>query len=110
MLVLDCCAPDNGGVRKVAATLTLALGASSSIDLVSSSSTRNLLSICPGRSRSQLLRQRRPYFGQRDRGWKKEVFGKMLYTTPEAYERKSKPEEYVERVERLIKEGLAEAL
>jgi hypothetical protein len=34
----------------------------------------------------------------------------MLYMTAEAYERKSKPEEYVEKVEHLMKERRAEAL
>jgi deoxyribodipyrimidine photo-lyase len=49
-------------------------------------------------------------FGQHDRGWKeREVFGKMRYMSTGGLERKAKPEEYVEKVERLVEEGRAEA-
>ncbi len=50
-------------------------------------------------------------FGQHDRGWKeREVFGKVRYMSASGLQRKAKPEEYVEKVERLIEEGRAEAL
>ena len=49
-------------------------------------------------------------FGQHDRGWKeREVFGKVRYMSAGGLERKAKPEGYVEKVERLIEEGRAEA-
>jgi deoxyribodipyrimidine photo-lyase len=50
-------------------------------------------------------------FGQHDRGWQERaVFGKVRYMSVGGLERKAKPEEYVEKVERLIEEGRAEAL
>lgn len=59
----------------------------------------------PRRARPELLRQRRPYFGQHDRGWKeREVFGKVRYMSAGGLERKAKPEEYVRKVEASIKE------
>ena len=49
-------------------------------------------------------------FGQHDRGWKeREVFGKVRYMSAGGLERKAKPKEYVEKVERLMEEGGAEA-
>jgi deoxyribodipyrimidine photo-lyase len=50
-------------------------------------------------------------FGQHDRGWQERaVFGKVRYMSAGGLERKAKPEEYVEKVKRLIEEGRAEAL
>lgn len=50
-------------------------------------------------------------FGQHDREWKeREVFGKVRYMSSEGLECKSKPEEYVKKVERLISGGRAETL
>ena len=50
-------------------------------------------------------------FGQHDRGWQERaVFGKVRYMSAGGLERKAKPEEYVEKVQRLIEEGSAEAL
>jgi deoxyribodipyrimidine photo-lyase len=50
-------------------------------------------------------------FGQHDRGWQERpVFGKVRYMSARGLERKAKPEAYVEKVERLIQEGRAEAL
>jgi deoxyribodipyrimidine photo-lyase len=50
-------------------------------------------------------------FGQHDRGWKeRDVFGKVRYMSAGGLERKAKPKQYVEKVERLIEEGRAEAL
>ena len=44
-------------------------------------------------------------FGQHDRGWKeREVFGKVRYMSAGGLERKTKPEQYVQKVERLIEE------
>jgi deoxyribodipyrimidine photo-lyase len=49
-------------------------------------------------------------FGQHDRGWQERaVFGKVRYMSAGGLERKAKPEEYVEKVERLTREGRAEA-
>jgi deoxyribodipyrimidine photo-lyase len=49
-------------------------------------------------------------FGQHDRGWKEqEVFGKVRYMSAGGLERKARPKGYVEKVERLIEEGRAEA-
>ena len=48
-------------------------------------------------------------FGQHDRGWQERaVFGKVRYMSAGGLERKAKPEQYVEKVERLIEEGRAE--
>ena len=42
-------------------------------------------------------------FGQHDRGWtEREVFGKVRYMSSGGLERKSKPEQYVEKIERRI--------
>jgi deoxyribodipyrimidine photo-lyase len=50
-------------------------------------------------------------FGQHDRGWQeRDVFGKVRYMSAGGLERKTQPKEYVEKVEKLIKEGQAEAL
>ncbi|MBA4115742.1 MAG: deoxyribodipyrimidine photo-lyase [Rubrobacter sp.] len=50
-------------------------------------------------------------FGQHDRGWKeREVYGKVRYMSAGGLERKAKPKEYVEKVERLAQENPAEAL
>ncbi len=50
-------------------------------------------------------------FGQYDRGWKeREVFGKVRYMSAEGLERKARPEEYDEKVERSIEEDRAEGL
>ena len=50
-------------------------------------------------------------FGQHDRGWKeRDVLGKVRYMSAGGLERKAKPKQYVEKVERLIEEGRAEAL
>ena len=43
-------------------------------------------------------------FGQHDRGWQERaVFGKVRYMSAGALERKAKPKEYVEKVERRIR-------
>jgi deoxyribodipyrimidine photo-lyase len=48
-------------------------------------------------------------FGQHDRGWtEREVYGKVRYMSSGGLERKAKPAQYVEKVERLIEEGRAE--
>jgi deoxyribodipyrimidine photo-lyase len=48
-------------------------------------------------------------FGQHDRGWtERPVFGKVRYMSAGGLERKARPEQYVEKVERLIEEGGAE--
>ncbi|HSK99380.1 MAG TPA: deoxyribodipyrimidine photo-lyase [Rubrobacteraceae bacterium] len=48
-------------------------------------------------------------FGQHDRGWKeRRVFGKVRYMSAGGLDRKAKPAQYVEKVERLIAEGRAE--
>ena len=48
-------------------------------------------------------------FGQHDRGWtEREVFGKVRYMSAGGLERKSKPKEYVEKVDRLVEENRAE--
>ena len=40
-------------------------------------------------------------FGQHDRGWtEREVYGKVRYLSSGGLERKAKPKEYVEKVER----------
>lgn len=45
-------------------------------------------------------------FGVHDRGWtEREVFGKVRYMSAGGLERKAKPERYVEKVERLVREG-----
>lgn len=50
-------------------------------------------------------------FGQHDRGWQERpVFGKVRYISARGLQRKARPEEYGEKVERLIQEGRAEAL
>src|SRR5215207_5021388 len=50
-------------------------------------------------------------YGNHDRGWKERpVLGKIRYMSAVGLERKAKPEEYVEKVERLVEEGRAEAL
>jgi deoxyribodipyrimidine photo-lyase len=50
-------------------------------------------------------------FGQHDRGWtEREVYGKVRYMSSGGLERKSKPERYVEKVDRLVEEGRAEGL
>jgi deoxyribodipyrimidine photo-lyase len=50
-------------------------------------------------------------FGQHDRGWQeRDVFGKVRYMSAGGLERKTQPKEYVEKVEKLIREGRAEAL
>jgi deoxyribodipyrimidine photo-lyase len=42
-------------------------------------------------------------FGQHDRGWKeREVFGKVRFMSAGGLERKTKPEQYVEKVEERI--------
>ncbi len=47
-------------------------------------------------------------FGQHDRGWtEREVFGKVRYMSAGGLERKAKPEEYVEKVNELVKQGKA---
>lgn len=44
-------------------------------------------------------------FGQHDRGWKeREVYGKVRYMSAGGLKRKAKPEEYVEKVQRLIED------
>ena len=49
-------------------------------------------------------------FGQHYKGFKERpVLGKVRYMSAGGLERKAKPEEYVEKVERLIEEGRAEA-
>ena len=48
-------------------------------------------------------------FGQHDRGWtERKVFGKVRYMSAGGLERKAKPREYVEKVERLVEEDRAE--
>jgi deoxyribodipyrimidine photo-lyase len=48
-------------------------------------------------------------FGQHDRGWKeRDVYGKVRYMSSGGLERKAKPEQYVQKVERLIEEDRAE--
>jgi deoxyribodipyrimidine photo-lyase len=48
-------------------------------------------------------------FGQHDRGWpEREVYGKVRYMSAGGLERKAKPGQYVEKVERLVEEGRAE--
>ena len=48
-------------------------------------------------------------YGQHDRGFaERPVFGKVRYMSAGGLERKAKPKEYVEKVERLVKEGRAE--
>jgi len=48
-------------------------------------------------------------FGQHDRGWtEREVYGKVRYMSAGGLERKAKPDQYVEKVGRLIEEGRAE--
>jgi deoxyribodipyrimidine photo-lyase len=50
-------------------------------------------------------------YGNHDRGWKERpVLGKIRYMSAVGLERKAKPKEYVEKVERLVEEGRAEAL
>jgi deoxyribodipyrimidine photo-lyase len=50
-------------------------------------------------------------FGQHDRGWQeREIFGKVRYMSAGGLERKTQPKEYVEKVEKLIKDGRAKAL
>ena len=50
-------------------------------------------------------------YGQHDRGFaERPVYGKVRYMSAGGLERKSKPKEYVEKVERLVEEGRAEAL
>ena len=50
-------------------------------------------------------------FGNHDRGWKeRDVLGKVRYMSAGGLERKSRPKEYVEKVERLVEEGRPEAL
>ncbi len=44
-------------------------------------------------------------FGQHDRGWKeRKVYGKVRYMSARGLERKAKPEQYVEKVQRLIED------
>ena len=48
-------------------------------------------------------------FGQHDRGWtEREVYGKVRYMSSGGLERKARPWQYVEKVERLVEEGRAE--
>ena len=48
-------------------------------------------------------------FGQHDRGWKeRHVYGKVRYMSSGGLERKAKPEQYVQKVERLVEEDRAE--
>jgi deoxyribodipyrimidine photo-lyase len=48
-------------------------------------------------------------FGQHDRGWtEREVYGKVRYMSSGGLERKARPRQYVEKVERLVEEGRAE--
>ncbi|HEY0128243.1 MAG TPA: deoxyribodipyrimidine photo-lyase [Rubrobacteraceae bacterium] len=50
-------------------------------------------------------------YGNHDRGWKeRSVLGKIRYMSAGGLERKAKPREYVEKVERLVEEGRPEAL
>jgi deoxyribodipyrimidine photo-lyase len=47
-------------------------------------------------------------YSQHDRGWsERPVFGKIRYMSAAGLERKGKPEEYVEKVERLTSENRA---
>jgi deoxyribodipyrimidine photolyase len=42
-------------------------------------------------------------FGQHDRGWtEREVFGKVRYMSASGLERKTKPDQYIEKVEKRI--------
>ena len=42
-------------------------------------------------------------FGQHDRGWtEREVYGKVRYMSAGGLERRTKPEQYVEKVEKKI--------
>ena len=48
-------------------------------------------------------------FGQHDRGWtERPVYGKVRYMSAGGLERKAKPGQYVEKVERLVEQGRAE--
>jgi deoxyribodipyrimidine photo-lyase len=48
-------------------------------------------------------------FGQHDRGWKERtIFGKVRYMSASGLERKAKPAQYVQKVERLIEKDRAE--
>jgi deoxyribodipyrimidine photo-lyase len=48
-------------------------------------------------------------FGQHDRGWKERtIFGKVRYMSASGLERKAKPAQYVQKVERLIQKDRAE--
>ncbi len=48
-------------------------------------------------------------FGQHDRGWtERPVYGKVRYMSSGGLERKAKPGQYVEKVERLVEQGQAE--
>lgn len=50
-------------------------------------------------------------YGNHDRGWtERPVYGKVRYMSAGGLERKTKPGEYVEKVERLVERGEAEAL
>ncbi len=50
-------------------------------------------------------------YGQHDRGFaERPVYGKVRYMSAGGLERKAKPKKYVEKVERLVEEGGAEAL
>ncbi len=48
-------------------------------------------------------------FGQHDRGWtERPVYGKVRYMSAGGLERKAKPDQYVEKVKRLVEQGEAE--
>jgi deoxyribodipyrimidine photo-lyase len=48
-------------------------------------------------------------FGQHDRGWtERSVYGKVRYMSSGGLERKARPDQYVEKVERLVEQGQAE--
>jgi deoxyribodipyrimidine photo-lyase len=50
-------------------------------------------------------------YGNHDRGWtERPVYGKVRYMSAGGLERKAKPDEYVEKVGKLVEEGRAEAL
>jgi deoxyribodipyrimidine photo-lyase len=50
-------------------------------------------------------------FGQHDRGWQERaVFGKVCYMPAKGLESQVKPEEYIQKVVRLVEEGRAETL
>jgi deoxyribodipyrimidine photo-lyase len=50
-------------------------------------------------------------YGNHDRGWtERPVLGKVRYMSAGGLKRKAKPEEYVEKVDRLVEGGRAEAL